>query len=156
MKLLAGALALFAVLWPQLANSNGPFDDKFLRGTWTLFVRGYVVQGASEFPGTDLVAVATVTFDGRGGCESKDQIVVGGQFVPSRSEFRSTEEGGSCTYGVQADGTGFFDVTFPQSPVTNVTFVVVDRDRLKFIANNEGLGIFGGGDMERQLSGAGR
>lgn len=124
------------------------FSDNSMKGTWALAVRGETASGSFLAPpGTALVAVATVTFDGRGNCSSIDQIIIGGLFIPSRDDFRETDV---CTYSVNPDGTGFFDVVFDGAGPTNVTFVLEDNKSLHFIANNEILGIFGGGTMHKQ------
>jgi hypothetical protein len=137
---------------PGFADAEGDRRlTRQMKGVWSLFVHGTAAAGSVLAPGgTALWAVATITFDGKGGCSSIDQIVIDGQFVPARDAFRSTEPGGSCTYVVNGDGTGFFDVVFPDAGPTNVTFVLTDRDTLSFIANNGSLGIYGGGEMKRQ------
>lgn len=149
------AAACFSALAAAMAGSAqaGGFDERTIRGDWVLSVEGRTTA-ASVFPsltGTTLFAIATFSFDGEGGCASRDQIVLDGDFIPSRDGFRETAEaGGACVYSVNPDGTGFFDVTFPGAPATLVTFVIVDRDRIQFIANNAGLGIYGGGELRRQ------
>ena len=93
-----------------------------------------------------------MTFDGRGGCESRDRIVIGNQEIPdaapnSPGGFREAIE---CTYAVEPDGTGSFTVTFPQAGQTVATFVIRNRRELFFIANNTELGVYGGGTMKRR------
>jgi hypothetical protein len=151
------ALATVGVLAVGASNSaQGEPKDKTIRGTWALAVSGFTdgtgtdSTGALVPAGVPLYAIATVTFDGKGGCSSKDQIVLGGTYIPSRFGFRSTDPGGSCTYQVNADGTGYFDVEFPGAGTTTVTFVLSDKESLRFIAQNSTLGIFGGGEMKRQ------
>ena len=106
-----------------------------------------------DFPGdTPLFAVATVTFDGNGGCESRDRIVIGNQDIPaadpnSPAGFREATE---CTYAVEPDGTGSFTVIFPDAGATVATFVIRNRRELFFIANNTELGVYGGGTMKRR------
>lgn len=150
MQKLRVSVLFVALVLASAADAAGRFDNRTLKGVWSLFVQGHVTD-TSPFTGTDLVAVATIWFDGHGRCQSKDQIVVDGVFVPGRNTFRNTRDpGGECIYAVNPDGTGFFNVTFPGAPVTNVTFVITDRSRVHFVASNGGLGIFGGGVIERQ------
>ena len=159
----AALVALLGVASAGQAAVAAPFSERTIRGTWTLFVQGFVSapEGLGPFPaGTPLVAIATVTFDGRGGCRSIDQLVVGGVRIPADpEEFRDTGEDG-CTYVVNPDGTGFFQVTFPAQQVddgaeipestTTASFVIQNRSRMHFIADNTEIGIFGGGEMQRQ------
>lgn len=130
------------------AQAGNP--DKSIKGTWSLFVQGSATAVSPLAPGgTPLVAIATVTFDGKGNCSSIDQIIIGGQYVPSRDGFRSSEPDGACDYQVNENGTGFFNLSFPGAGPTTVTFVVGGHDEISFIANNESLGIFGGGTMKK-------
>lgn len=142
---LAGLIGLGFALSAQAGN-----DNNSIKGKWSLFVQGNTTGMSPLAPaGTPLIAVATVTFDGDGNCESIDQIILNGQYIPSRDGFRSTEPDGGCVYQVNEDGTGFFDVSFPGAGPTTVTFVLAGKDELSFIANNESLGIFGGGKMRK-------
>ena len=151
-KWLAAGLLVLG-LWPQTAGADGEDLDQLIKGTWAMFLRGNTATvNSNGVPvGTPVVAIATVTFDGQGGCSSVDQIILDGAFIPERDAFRSTEEpGGACSYEVDPSGYGFFDVTFPAAGETNVTFVLTDRHELHFITTNPTLGIFGGGVMRRQ------
>lgn len=130
----------------DLASAADNFSDRTLRGTAG-------EDNALTVPGdTPLFAVATVTFDGRGGCESRDRIVIDNQDIPdadpnSQDGFR---EATACTYAVEPDGTGSFTVTFPDAGPTVATFVIRNRRELFFIANNTVLGVYGGGTMKRR------
>ncbi|NNF65938.1 MAG: hypothetical protein HKM98_00350 [Gammaproteobacteria bacterium] len=141
------AVSIFIALGTGLSAHAGD-SNKSIKGTWSLFVQGSTTMSSPLAPsGTPLVAIATVTFDGEGGCSSIDQIILGGVYIPSRDGFRNTAEGGDCVYQVNEDGTGFFDVTFSGAGPTTVTFVLAGKNEISFIANNESLGIFGGGKM---------
>lgn len=135
------------------AGDGKRFDEKTIRGTWVLNV-GFTATDSVTLPGVvpgaDGFAVALGTFDGRGKCQFIDQIVAAGAFIPSRDGFRDTRAGGDCTYSVNPDGTGFFDVSFAGAGVTHVTFVIRDRDEIHFIGINETLGIHFRGELERQ------
>jgi len=102
---------------------------------------------------TPLFAVATVTFDARGGCESRDRIVIGNQYIPDDNDRNAPvafREASDCFYAVEPDGTGSFTVTFPRAGETVATFVIRNRRELIFIANNTELGIYGVGTMKRR------
>ena len=130
------------------------FSDRTLRGTWALFVEGH--SGPTSPPAlpseTPLFAVATVTFDGRGGCESRDRIVIANQEIPPGDPIapEGFREAVSCSYAVEPDGTGSFTVTFLDAGPTVATFVIRNRRELFFIANNTELGVYGGGTMKRR------
>lgn len=155
----AAAAALLGVVAAGQPAEAAGFSQRTLKGVWTLFVAGFVSEDTRlPFPGgTPLFAVATVTFDGRGRCSSIDQLVVGGVRIPAEPDrFRRSSD---CSYTVSRDGTGFFRVTFPAqaapggeipASTTTASFVIQNRGRLHFIADNAGLGIHGGGEMQRQ------
>ncbi len=142
------------------SGSDSVLSLSNLAGKWLLYVNGYTAPNGPAPAGTALSAAATFTFNDDGSCSSTDQIVLGGNFIPSRSAFRSTDNGGSCSYGINADGkTGQFDVLFPEIPelgipaaTTQVTFVQDSDTQLKFIASNSGVGIFGAGEMRHFTS----
>jgi len=98
-----------------------------------LFGEGHAGDDNLSVPsGTPLFAVATVTFDGRGGCESRDRIVIGNQDIPEEDPnapdgFREATD---CIYAVEPDGTGSFTVTFPDAGPTVAIFVIRNRREL--------------------------
>lgn len=142
------------ILAPQASAQN--FSEKTIRGTFSLFVEGRTaLENELLLPeGTPLFAVATVTFDGFGNCESKDRIVAGGADVPNPdpADPLVLREASACTYSVQPDGFGTFAVTFdePEPTTTTTTFIITNRSEIQFIANNPVLGIYGGGVLKRQ------
>lgn len=136
---------------PQASAST--FDEQSIRGTFALFVEGRVAPGNAFdlVEGTPLFAVATVQFDGFGRCNSKDRIVVRGQDLPEGDPL-ILRTASACEYSVEPDGFGTFAVTFeePEPTVTTTTFIIVNPDEIRFIANNPDLGIYGGGVLRRQ------
>jgi len=153
-RLGAAAILVAGASSVNLASAADNFSDRTLRGTWALFVQGH--SGPATPPAlpseTPLFAIATVTFDGAGGCESRDRIVIGNQDIPdadpnSPDGFREATD---CTYAVEPDGTGSFTVTFQDAGPTVATFVIRNRRELFFIASNTVLGVYGGGTMKRR------
>jgi hypothetical protein len=152
-----GSLALVAtslaalMLAPPAAATD--FSAQSIRGTFTLFVEGRAAPGNlfDLVEGTPLFAIATVTFDGFGNCQSKDRIVARGRDLPEGPPL-ILREASACTYSVQRDGFGTFAVTFdePVPTVTTTTFIITNRNEIQFIANNPDLGIYGGGVLKRQ------
>ena len=84
-RLGAAAILIAGATSVNLASATDDFSDRTLRGTWALFVQGH--SGPATPPAlpseTPLFAIATVTFDGAGGCESRDRIVIGNRDVPN-------------------------------------------------------------------------
>lgn len=146
----AAALTLL-MLMPEASAKN--FSEKTIRGTFSLFVEGRTApdNGLGVDEGTALFAVATVTFDGFGNCQSKDRIVINGIDVPDDDPV-VLREASACTYSVEPDGFGTFAVTFdePVLTTTTTTFIITNRNEIQFIANNPELGIYGGGVLKRQ------
>lgn len=150
------------VFFTSIAQGAKPFNERSIAGIWALSVDGFVSgQGVLPGAGTPIFAIATVTFDGQGGCESVDQLVVGGARIPADPS--GVRVASACTYEVSTDGLGFFDVTFPALPAFNLpettttaSFVIRDRKTMHFIAENAELGIYGGGVLERQKGGSGQ
>jgi len=141
----------FAALAGPVAAQN--FDDRSIRGTWALAVEGFVAEGSVLGPPTELFAIGRVIFDGEGGCESDDQIVVGNVAIPEDPGDQRVAT--RCEYEVQPNGYGFFEVTFDNeggggATVTTARFIIEAKKKLSFIADNEELGIFGGGTLVRQ------
>lgn len=145
-----------------LASVAGPasaakqFNDRSIRGTWALSIEGFVGQGlinGAFAEGTPLFAIGRVIFDGRGGCRSDDQIVAADSAIPADPSERRVAT--ACTYEVQPDGYGVFFVTFenldgPGETVTTARFIIETARRISVIADNDELGIFGGGTLFRQ------
>lgn len=156
LHLCAAASILTALVVSAPASADREFDERSIRGTWALSVEGYVAEGLINQlfeQGTPLFAIARVIFDGEGGCRSDDQLVIGDTAIPADPRERRIAI--ACTYEVQPDGYGFFDVTFENeggggSTVTTARFIIEDRERMSFIADNDELGIFGGGTLVRQ------
>jgi hypothetical protein len=65
-----------------------------------------------------------IVFDGSGGCSITVWANLGGQTTQAQS--------GTCSYTVNADGTGTNEATFPGSPIVDpipIVFVIVDDGR---------------------------
>jgi hypothetical protein len=148
--LVASSLAALAAAFPAGATD---FGNQSIRGTFTLFVEGRAAPGNlfDLVEGTPLYAIATVSFDGAGNCQSKDRIVARGRDLPEGPPL-VLRVASACTYSVEPDGFGTFAVTFdePVPTVTTTTFIITNRNEIQFIANNPELGIYGGGVLRRQ------
>jgi hypothetical protein len=163
---LGGTAALLSVLGLATPAAAQNFDDSSIRGTWALAVDGFVAAGtlnnaglADPSPGTPIFAIGRVIFDGEGGCESDDQLVVGNVATPEDPRMQRTAT--QCMYEVQSNGYGFFEVTFENPPdiddpegddmtTTTARFIIEKKKEISFIADNAELGIFGGGTLVRQ------
>lgn len=151
---LIGLLTAVALAPP--ASAAREFSERSIRGTWALSVEGYTTEGALERlvpTGTPLFAIGRVIFDGAGGCRSDDQLVIGTTAVPADPAEQRTAT--HCRYEVQPDGYGFFVVVFRNlrgngSSATTARFIIESNRSIRFIADNEELGIFGGGVLVRQ------
>jgi hypothetical protein len=147
-------LASWLVLGLNVAQAQSDFGNDDLDDSWGLSASGTITAEGLPFPlGTPLFAVGRVTFDGAGGCTAIDQVNIGGTILPAPASFRTTAGDGSCTYTVNADGTGFMSVTFgPSQPLPgtiDITFVLVDDDVLRFITTNT-PGFSARGSLEEQ------
>jgi hypothetical protein len=82
-----------------LADADEPFSERSLRGTYAFSGSGYLI-------GQPAAVVGVTRFDGHGGCETsaKLKVITSGAVVPLSSL--------SCTYTVDADGTGTQELTF--------------------------------------------
>jgi hypothetical protein len=123
-----------------LASTNkaeGDNDDKgrefttqSIKGTWAFSGGvGYLVPPAVP-EALPTVGIGIVTFDGTGGCTVSNTANVNGElFGPFSSD--------SCTYSVNADGTGASVAEFSAGPAPGaapVLFVISDNARkLRFI-----------------------
>jgi hypothetical protein len=147
-------LASWLILGLNVAHAQSDFGNDDLDDSWGLSASGTITTEGLQFPpGTPLVAVGRVDFDGGGGCTAIDQLNIGGIILPAPTNFRTTTGDGSCTYTVNSDGTGFMSMTFgPSQPLPgtiDITFVLVDDDVLRFITTNT-PGFSASGSLEEQ------
>lgn len=147
-------LANGLILGLNVAHAQSDFGNDDLDDSWGLSASGTITAEGLQFPpGTPLIAVGRVAFDGGGGCTVIDQLNIGGIILPDPTSFRTTTGDGSCTYTVNSDGTGFMSMTFgPSQPLPgtiDITFVLVDDDALRFITTNT-PGFSASGSLEEQ------
>jgi hypothetical protein len=98
------------------------FSNTTIEGFW-----GYNSSFAMFLPPNvperlPFVAMGRIHFDGQGGCSVTALGNLDGQTIGSTST--------SCTYAVNADGTGTSEAVFPGTPIQGpipVAFVIVDR-----------------------------
>jgi len=121
------------------ASQTRTFTTRSIQGAWGWSAGyGVVVPPAVPEP-LPTVGMGTVVFDGQGGCIVTSTLNQNGTVIgPVTSD--------SCTYTVNADGTGssvtqFSDPQFP--PSSSVAFVIVDHGReIRFITTDFVVGGF--------------
>jgi len=121
------------------ASQTRVFTTRSIQGAWGWSAGyGVVVPPAVPEP-LPTVGMGTVVFDGQGGCIVTSTLNQNGTVIgPVTSD--------SCTYTVNADGTGssvtqFSDPQFP--PSSSVAFVIVDHGReIRFITTDFVVGGF--------------
>jgi hypothetical protein len=100
------------------------FSNRTIEGFWGynssfgMFLPPYVPE---RLP---FVGMGRIHFDGNGGCSVAALGNLDGQTIASTST--------SCTYAVNADGTGTSEAVFPGTPIAGpvpVAFVIVDHGR---------------------------
>ena len=107
-------------------HADQKFNNRDLRGTWGFKAHGFLfVSPASHVPAS---AVGLNTYDGNGGCASKANLNAGGTVVALTSS--------SCSYTVNADGTGTQDTVYPGGGAFTTHFVLVDADEAFFIVSD--------------------
>ena len=106
------------------------FSLQSLQGGWGLNADGQLFTG----PGVRVpaAAVGQINFDGNGNCSETAKLNVNGQVF----SLTTASPGGSCTYTVNADGTGTILVSFGGPPFV-ADFVIVDsKKEFRFIVYN--------------------
>ena len=114
-----GWMAVVSLLAASAATDAAAenFRARTLKGSWGFTASGTLFTGT---PGqTPAVAVGIATFDGVAGCTSDAKLNVGGQLVPVTAS--------SCSYTVNADGTGTQHTVFPGLGAFRTDFVIVDN-----------------------------
>lgn len=131
MMVLTNALILGTTGEQGSAQAAG-FTNKSIQGDWGFSAAGTIVPPALPVA-APAAAVGIMTFDGMGGCSISDTINIGGT---SASRTSST-----CTYSVNADGSGSLSALFPGDPgPTPLSFVIVDnRTEIRFIRTDLGV-----------------
>lgn len=134
-SLAAGAvLVLMSITSASTSNANGGFSTRTLRGV-------YGFSGSGSLGGGTIPAavVGLNWFDRAGGCRISGRLNTGTQIDPLGKV--QILESQSCTYKVNADGTGSLDVTFgPPFEVVlfHSDFVIVDDARqLQFVLSDQ-------------------
>jgi hypothetical protein len=113
-KLFAVALTVVALVGGVVTNSQAEsFSDKSLRGAYGFNAHGFLAGGA-----VPASAMGRNVYDGHGGCESESRLNAGGTVLALTSL--------SCTYTVNADGTGVQETTF-SAGIFTTHFVLVDH-----------------------------
>jgi hypothetical protein len=125
---------MFGVAGASLAEQ---FSESSLKGAG-----GFSAQGT--LGGAPAATVGLINFDGNGGCSETATLNVGGSVVTL-----STTPNGSCSYDVNADGTGILNVNFP--PAFTAHFVIVDsKQEFHFIVADTGAIASGVAKRQRQ------
>ena len=109
---------------PVLAQSD--FTSESIRGTWAFAVTGTVPTPSAPAPTAPFALVGVLTFERNDQCAMTFTINAGGQSWTSLSD--------TCTFSVQADGTGVLNATlvpglFPFPPLA-LFFVIVNHDEM--------------------------
>ncbi len=117
---LIGLVALVLMAACAGDDDDRVFTDKSIEGRWAFSAQGTILPPALP-AATPAVAVGILDFDGSGGCSITDTTNLGGTKIgPQTSE--------TCTYSVNPDGTGTFNVAFPGDPgPAPVSFVIVNK-----------------------------
>jgi hypothetical protein len=108
-------------------SSKAEFSERSIQGTWGFSGEsGMVVPPAVPQP-VPTAAMGIVVFDGKGGCSVTSTVNVNGTILGPLTSL-------TCTYSVNADGTGTSVAEFAGQPLSTVAFVIVDRNReIRFI-----------------------
>ena len=110
------------------------FDNETIEGTFAFSAHGVVGQTTGPIPtGTPVVSVGIITFDEDGTCVSRATTKAGA--FPATPPDPST----ACTFHVNPDGTGTFQVTTAGSPFSPVVlaFAIVDKNEFLVITTDE-------------------
>ncbi len=105
-------------------------SDKKILGRWGFSASGTIVPPAVPSP-LPLVAVGVLTFHAGGSCSIVDTTNVNG----SSSSNTTT----SCTFTINADGTGTVSAVFPSGPAPLSFVIVDDGDEIRFIRTDLGV-----------------
>ena len=117
-------LASWSLIPPVLAQQD--FTSESIRGTWAFSVTGTVPTPSAAAPTAPFALVGLLTFERNDQCSMTFTINAGGQSWNSLSD--------TCTFSVQADGTGVLTATlvpgsFPFPPLV-LFFVIVHHDEM--------------------------
>jgi hypothetical protein len=134
----AAVLTLLAVFFAFLAftpesradGAKQAFSARSIEGRWGFSGEfGMIVPPAVAQP-VPTAALGIVVFDGKGGCAVTSITNINGTIAGPLTSH-------TCTYSVNADGTGSSIAEFPGQPPATVAFVIVDRNReIRFINTN--------------------
>lgn len=118
----------------QRFDPDPGFDNQTIEGTFAFSAHGVVGQTTGPIPaGTPVVTVGIITFDEDGTCVSSADTKVGAfpAIPPDPSD--------ACTFHVNPDGTGTFQVTHAESPFSPVVlaFAIVDKNEFLVITTDE-------------------
>jgi hypothetical protein len=123
---------VFGMPGGQGGAKAGGFTNKSIQGEWGFSASGTIVPPALP-AATPAAAVGIMTFDGMGGCSISDTINIGGTSASRTST--------TCTYSVNADGSGSLSALFPGDPgPTPLSFVIVGSAKeIRFIRTDLGV-----------------
>ena len=122
---LLSVLASWSLIPPVLAQPD--FTSESIRGTWAFSATGtFPPSTDAPAPTTSFALVGLLTFERNDQCAMTFTINAGGQSWTSLSD--------TCTFSVQADGTGVLNATlvpgvFPFPPLV-LFFVIVNHDEI--------------------------
>ena len=106
--------------WPGAPG----FSNRTIKGQWGFSSSlGMLVPPAVAEP-IAATSLGRISFDGNGGCSISLWSNINGQ--------TSSAQSSTCSYSVNADGTGTNEATFPNTPFTDpipIVFVIVDEGR---------------------------
>jgi hypothetical protein len=129
---LLATLFVFLALTPasRADGAKQAFSARSIEGRWGFSGEfGMIVPPAAAQP-APTAAIGIVVFDGKGGCTVTSITNVNGTIAGPLTSH-------TCTYSVNADGTGTSVAEFAGQPPATVAFVIVDRNReIRFINTN--------------------
>jgi hypothetical protein len=96
------------------SHADQTFTEKSLKGTWGFSTAGTLLTPAP----VPAAAVGLLIFDGSGGCSSEAKLNAGGAVLVLTAD--------TCSYTVNANGTGTQLSTFPGLGGFTTDFVILD------------------------------
>jgi len=140
----AAIVAVVAFTSGATTQARGGFSDRTLRGVYGFSGSGTIAGGA--IPAT---VVGLTRFDGAGGCAVSARLNAGGAVHALTST--------SCSYGVNADGSGWQRIALSGAPFPLPEFisdlVIVDNAReIHFVLSDAGGGTVANGIAKEQTS----
>lgn len=132
--IVASAAVVVALAGVSATRAESGFSPRSIRGVYGISGSGTLANGTRR-----AAVVGLNRFDGRGGCDVKATLNVGGTSLLEPA-FIVNLTTASCSYAVNPDGTASLDVTFNEPPFSgpfHSDFVIVDdANELDFVLSD--------------------